>query len=265
MRDRHTSLALQPQGPGAASASAAASGGGSGSPLLSSGPSSSALQQLLASAGSAGAQGPGGLSAGSSRPHSPSPSAGSPPPQGGAPGEGGGGPPSALAALRSALAERRFGCAELTNYRKDGRPFQLLLGLVPVLDGDGGSLLQWVGCQCDLDERRHRGEPADEAFAAKWQEQVGAAREQEGRGEGDVEVEVEVEGGGAGTRGLQLSCLRYSVEMVLSRRYPSVPPCKSGRGRLAVGRREARFGGPRRLECWQRFAWPHLGCGAILQ
>nr|ADI46954.1 AMPKR1m [Volvox carteri f. nagariensis] len=74
--------------------------------------------------------------------------------------------------LRSAITERRFATIEVTNYRKDGRPFQNLLSLLPVLGAGSDSLLHFVGVQCDLDERRRRGETVDEAFVAKWEEQL---------------------------------------------------------------------------------------------
>ena len=75
-------------------------------------------------------------------------------------------------AQRTAVAERRVVSLELNSTRKDGRSFPSLLSLVPVLGGDGGSVLHLVGLQADLEERRRRGEAADEAFVARWQEQV---------------------------------------------------------------------------------------------
>ncbi|PNH06249.1 putative serine/threonine-protein kinase [Tetrabaena socialis] len=86
--------------------------------------------------------------------------------------QAGKGEPSAIEALRAGLSERRFSATEVTNYRKDGQAFQNLLSLVPVLGGDGTTLLHFVGVQCDLDERRRRGEAVDDAFSAKWQEHV---------------------------------------------------------------------------------------------
>ncbi|GFR43165.1 hypothetical protein Agub_g4214 [Astrephomene gubernaculifera] len=80
--------------------------------------------------------------------------------------------PAALQALRASVAERRFTATELTNFRKDGRPFQNYLSLSPVLSSDGSTLLHMVGVQCDVDERRRRGEVVDEAFYSKWQEQL---------------------------------------------------------------------------------------------
>lgn len=98
--------------------------------------------------------------------------------------------PTTVAALRAGLDERRFVSAEVTNTRKDGRSFQNLLSIVPVLDSSN-SLLHFFGVLCDLDDKRKRagaaavpaaaaaGDPAaaaagaaDEAFQAKWQEQV---------------------------------------------------------------------------------------------
>nr|AML79213.1 putative LOV domain-containing protein [Volvox aureus] len=74
--------------------------------------------------------------------------------------------------LHAAIAERRFATVEVTNYRKDGRPFQNLLSLAPVFSADNASLLHFVGVQCDLDERRRRSEPVDDIFVSKWEEQL---------------------------------------------------------------------------------------------
>ncbi|GLC77801.1 hypothetical protein PLESTB_000955400 [Pleodorina starrii] len=80
--------------------------------------------------------------------------------------------PVSHGALRAGLTERRFTSVEITNYRKDGRAFQNLLSLVPVLSADSASVLHFAGVQCDLDERRRRGETVDEAFVTKWEEQL---------------------------------------------------------------------------------------------
>lgn len=80
-----------------------------------------------------------------------------------------------VAGLKAGMADRAFTSLELTNYRKGGAAFQNLLCLVPVMD-TCDALKLWVGVQCDLDERRRRGEHVDEHFAAKWQEQVGPGR-----------------------------------------------------------------------------------------
>nr|BCL66134.1 AMP-activated protein kinase [Volvox africanus] len=80
--------------------------------------------------------------------------------------------PATQESLHSAITERRFMTVEVTNYRKDGRPFGNLLSLLPVFSADSASLLHFVGVQCDLDERRRRGETVDDTFIAKWEEQL---------------------------------------------------------------------------------------------
>ncbi len=75
-----------------------------------------------------------------------------------------------VSVIKQGLRERLFTAVELTNYRKDGRPFHNLLCVVPVLDAYD-QLLKFVGLQCDLDDKKRR-DHVDEHFAAKWQEQV---------------------------------------------------------------------------------------------
>mmetsp|Transcript_33534 Transcript_33534/g.74200 ORF Transcript_33534/g.74200 Transcript_33534/m.74200 type:complete len:874 (-) Transcript_33534:546-3167(-) len=76
----------------------------------------------------------------------------------------------AVKQLRSGLEERRFSSVEITNYRKDGRAFQNLLCLIPMLDAYD-NLTNYIGVQCDLDDRRKR-DHVDEHYQAKWTEQV---------------------------------------------------------------------------------------------
>ncbi len=93
-----------------------------------------------------------------------------------------------VAQLQQGLQDRAFTSVELTNYRKDGRAFQNLLCVLPVLDGYG-NVLRFVGVQCDLDERKRaaggggggrdagpaaaqQAHQAEEHGTAKWQEQV---------------------------------------------------------------------------------------------
>lgn len=76
-------------------------------------------------------------------------------------------PADKVASIRASFHERKFHSVEVTNVRKDGRPFQNLLSLVPVVDSSG-SLLHFVGIQCDLEEKQRQ----EDAFLTKWQEQV---------------------------------------------------------------------------------------------
>jgi PAS domain S-box-containing protein len=75
-----------------------------------------------------------------------------------------------VALLKQGMTDRHFTSVEVVNYRKDGRSFNNLLCVVPVVDACD-TLLRFVGVQCDLDERR-RKDNADEHFPARWQEQA---------------------------------------------------------------------------------------------
>jgi PAS domain S-box-containing protein len=61
--------------------------------------------------------------------------------------------PAATALLRAALAAGQAYTTELLNYRKDGSKFWNNLAISPVL-GEDGELLQFVGVQTDVTERR---------------------------------------------------------------------------------------------------------------
>nr|BAU61590.1 AMP-activated protein kinase [Gonium pectorale]BAU61613.1 AMP-activated protein kinase [Gonium pectorale] len=82
------------------------------------------------------------------------------------------GDPAVQEQLRQSMAARRFFSAEFTSRRKDGRAFQNLLAVMPVLGGDGSTLLNWVTVHCDLDDRKRRGEAVDDSFVSRWGEQV---------------------------------------------------------------------------------------------
>lgn len=79
----------------------------------------------------------------------------------------------AVQAIKDGFADKRCTGTEITNFRKDGRQFQNLLCIVPVMDAYD-NLLKYVGIQCDLDEKRKR-ENVDEHYQVRWQEQVGVA------------------------------------------------------------------------------------------
>ncbi|KAJ9505740.1 hypothetical protein QJQ45_029260 [Haematococcus lacustris] len=77
---------------------------------------------------------------------------------------------SKVSTLTKSLEVDKFAVLDLVNYRKDGRPFNNLVCIVPVFDGYG-NLIKFVGIQCDLDEKSKR-ETVDDAFKQAWQEQV---------------------------------------------------------------------------------------------
>ena len=62
--------------------------------------------------------------------------------------------PQAIAHLHEAIAEGRECSVELLNYRKDGTPFWNALFVTPVRD-EHGQLVNFVGVQADVTERRH--------------------------------------------------------------------------------------------------------------
>ncbi|MDW8399280.1 MAG: ATP-binding protein, partial [Acetobacteraceae bacterium] len=81
--------------------------------------------------------------------------------------------PKAVAMLREAIAERRPITLELTNHRKDGRPFVNELHVGPVYDASG-ALAAFIGIQHDVTERasaiaatRRARRAAERANAAK--------------------------------------------------------------------------------------------------
>nr|AML77961.1 putative LOV domain-containing protein [Dunaliella salina] len=78
--------------------------------------------------------------------------------------------PERVSDLRAAMDKKAFVSVVITNNRKDGRTFPNLLSILPVVDGCD-NLTKFVGIQCDLNERK-RWEQVDEAFIARWQEQV---------------------------------------------------------------------------------------------
>jgi hypothetical protein len=49
-----------------------------------------------------------------------------------------------VAALRAGMEERTFTSSQLTNYRRDGKPFQNLLCIIPFLDAYD-NLLKFIG------------------------------------------------------------------------------------------------------------------------
>ncbi|GFH23214.1 putative LOV domain-containing protein, partial [Haematococcus lacustris] len=77
---------------------------------------------------------------------------------------------SKVSTLTKSLEVDKFAVLDLVNFRKDGRPFNNLVCIVPVFDGYG-NLIKFVGIQCDLDEKSKR-ETVDDAFKQAWQEQV---------------------------------------------------------------------------------------------
>ncbi|KAL6756210.1 kinase-like domain-containing protein [Haematococcus lacustris] len=77
---------------------------------------------------------------------------------------------SKVSTLTKSLEVDKFAVLDLVNYRKDGRPFNNLVCIVPVFDGYG-NLIKFVGIQCDLDEKSKR-DTVDDAFKQAWQEQV---------------------------------------------------------------------------------------------
>jgi len=66
---------------------------------------------------------------------------------------------ASVAHLSAALARGRAGRATLLNYRKDGTPFWNEVSLSPVVD-DEGALVQYIGVQTDVTERRAAEEQA---------------------------------------------------------------------------------------------------------
>jgi hypothetical protein len=83
-----------------------------------------------------------------------------------------------VAALSAGVDAGAFTSVEITLHRQDGRPFRSLVCLVPLVDGDGGVAV-WCEVHCDLEEKR---KGSDEAFLARWAEQVGRARDRGGVG-----------------------------------------------------------------------------------
>ncbi len=67
--------------------------------------------------------------------------------------QGPGTDPAVLARLRAAVAEHRATREELLNYRRDGTPFWVELGIAPFAD-ERGAVSNWVGVLRDTTERR---------------------------------------------------------------------------------------------------------------
>ncbi len=57
--------------------------------------------------------------------------------------------PEARARLRFAIQSKNEALVPIINYRKDGSPFECYVFLMPVF-GRGGSLLYYLGSQCDI-------------------------------------------------------------------------------------------------------------------
>lgn len=71
--------------------------------------------------------------------------------------------PGTVAAIHAAVAERRPFHGELLNYRRDGTPFWNELTITPVLGADG-RLLNFVGLQTDVTERKRTADQLQESF-----------------------------------------------------------------------------------------------------
>lgn len=68
-----------------------------------------------------------------------------------------------VAEIRNAIAARRTFHGELLNYRKDGTPFWNELTVSPVFDS-AGELINFVGLQTDVTERRRTSDQLQQSF-----------------------------------------------------------------------------------------------------